>query len=83
MSTYSPDFDPLPLYTPALFRRDTSSYSPTCVLTLWIVLYCVRYKFFITHVGFLESTSKIKVRVREYFCNGLFTKTDLKKTLKL
>ena len=83
MSTYSPDFDPLPLYTPALFRRDTSSYSPTCVLTLWIALYCVRYKFFMTHVGFLESTSKTKVTVREYFCNGLFTKTDLKKTLKL
>ena len=71
MSTYSPDFDPLPLYTPALFRRDTSSYSPTCVLTLWIALYCVKYKFSITHVGFLESTSKTKVRVRKYFCNGL------------
>ena len=71
MSTHSPDFDPPPLCTPARFRRDTSSCSPTCVLTLWMALYCVRYKFFITHVGFLESTSKTKVRVRKYFCNGL------------
>ena len=39
----------------------------------------IEIKFRITYVAlsFLESTWKTKVRVHEYFCNGLFAKTDL------
>ena len=77
MRTYSLDLNPLPLCAPARFPHESPSRFPTCIRTLWMTFYCVRCKLFITHVGFFESTWKTKVRVSEYFCNGLFTKTDL------
>ena len=77
MHTFSPGLNPPLLYAPARFRHDSPFRSPTCLRTLWMALFCVKCKFPITHVGFLESTGKTKVRAREYFCIGLFTKTDL------
>ena len=49
-------FNPLPLYAPVRFRHDPLPVPLPEYVLLWMALYFVRSKFFITHVSFLEST---------------------------